>query len=112
MFNSISSSRQPTVVPRTTSRSTAQHEDSGMRASAPAAQGLYNPINEHDSCGVGFVAHIKGQKSHSIIQRRLRPCNQHIVQMVVEARLDDTEFSNSSSPSIFYRKSVLKGKQV
>jgi glutamate synthase (NADPH/NADH) large chain len=35
-------------------------------------QGLYNPINEHDACGVGFVAHIKGHKSHSIIEQGLR----------------------------------------
>ena len=25
-------------------------------------QGLYDPANEHDACGVGFVAHIKGQQ--------------------------------------------------
>ena len=35
------------------------------------AQGLYNPSNEHDACGVGFVAHIKGNKSHSIIEQGL-----------------------------------------
>ncbi len=35
------------------------------------AQGLYDPSNEHDACGVGFVAHIKGQKSHSIIEQGL-----------------------------------------
>jgi glutamate synthase (NADPH/NADH) large chain len=35
------------------------------------AQGLYDPANEHDACGVGFVAHIKGQKSHSIIEQGL-----------------------------------------
>ena len=39
--------------------------------SAPIAQGLYDPANEHDACGVGFVAHIKGQKSHSIIEQGL-----------------------------------------
>ncbi|MDH3718077.1 MAG: glutamate synthase subunit alpha, partial [Planctomycetota bacterium] len=33
----------------------------------PRKQGLYDPANEHDSCGVGFVAHIKGQRSHQII---------------------------------------------
>ncbi|MEZ5939808.1 MAG: glutamate synthase large subunit [Planctomycetaceae bacterium] len=33
----------------------------------PAAHGLYDPDNEHDSCGVGFVAHIKGKPSHQII---------------------------------------------
>jgi len=35
------------------------------------AQGLYDPANEHDACGVGFVAHIKGQKSHSIVEQGL-----------------------------------------
>ncbi|MCH7751669.1 MAG: glutamate synthase subunit alpha, partial [Planctomycetes bacterium] len=33
----------------------------------PPKQGLYDPANEHDSCGVGFVAHIKGQRSHQIV---------------------------------------------
>jgi glutamate synthase (NADPH) large chain len=34
---------------------------------SPQKQGLYDPVNEHDACGVGFVAHIKGRKSHEII---------------------------------------------
>ena len=38
----------------------------------PAAGGLYDPANEHDSCGVGFVAHIKGRKSHKIIEQGLQ----------------------------------------
>ena len=33
----------------------------------PRKQGLYDPAHEHDSCGVGFVAHIKGKQSHQII---------------------------------------------
>src|SRR5258707_5265474 len=33
----------------------------------PPRQGLYDPANEHDSCGVGFVANIKGRKSHEVI---------------------------------------------
>ena len=33
----------------------------------PPKQGLYDPQNEHDACGVGFVADIKGRKSHDII---------------------------------------------
>ena len=37
----------------------------------PPVQGLYDPRNEHDACGVGFVAHIKGTKSHAIIQQAL-----------------------------------------
>ncbi len=39
---------------------------------AHAAQGLYDPRNEHDACGVGFVAHVKGKKSHSIIEQGLK----------------------------------------
>src|SRR5215216_356089 len=35
-------------------------------------KGLYDPRNEHDSCGVGFVANIKGRKSHDIIRRGLQ----------------------------------------
>ena len=33
----------------------------------PRPRGLYDPANEHDSCGVGFVAHIKGVRSRQII---------------------------------------------
>ena len=38
-----------------------------------AAQlGLYAPDKEHDACGVGFVAHIRGQRSHAIVQQGLK----------------------------------------
>jgi glutamate synthase (NADPH/NADH) large chain len=37
----------------------------------PAPQGLYDPRNEHDACGVGFVAHIKGVQSHGIVSQAL-----------------------------------------
>ncbi len=46
-----------------------------FRASSPhppAAQGLYDPRHEHDACGVGFIAHIKGQKSHAIVSQALQ----------------------------------------
>ena len=35
------------------------------------AQGLYDPVNERDACGVGFIAHIKGKKSHAIVEQGL-----------------------------------------
>jgi len=38
----------------------------------PPAQGLYDPANEHDACGVGFVADLKGRKSHTIIEHGLQ----------------------------------------
>ncbi|WP_144097207.1 glutamate synthase large subunit [Croceicoccus sediminis] len=37
----------------------------------PPVQGLYDARNEHDNCGVGFIAHIKGQKSNAIIKQGL-----------------------------------------
>src|ERR1700710_2753980 len=37
----------------------------------PPRQGLYDPANEHDACGVGFIAHIKGAKSHTIVDQGL-----------------------------------------
>ncbi|GGE02491.1 glutamate synthase [Tsuneonella deserti] len=37
----------------------------------PRPQGLYDQRNEHDSCGVGLLAHIKGEKSHEIVARAL-----------------------------------------
>jgi glutamate synthase domain-containing protein 2/glutamate synthase domain-containing protein 1/glutamate synthase domain-containing protein 3 len=38
----------------------------------PPAQGLYDPRLEHDACGIGFVANIKGQKSHDIIVKGIQ----------------------------------------
>jgi glutamate synthase (ferredoxin) len=37
----------------------------------PGKQGLYDPRFEHEACGVGFVANVKGQKSHTIIRQAL-----------------------------------------
>ncbi|RVJ37618.1 glutamate synthase subunit alpha, partial [Sinorhizobium meliloti] len=39
------------------------------------ARGLYDPRNEHDGCGVGFVAHLKGEKSHQIVRDGLSMLN-------------------------------------
>src|SRR3979411_2688019 len=38
----------------------------------PPKQGLYDPRNEHDSCGVGFVVNIKGRKSNQLIRDALQ----------------------------------------
>ena len=38
----------------------------------PAAQGLYDPRYEHDACGVGFVVHVKGHRSHAIVRQALQ----------------------------------------
>jgi len=47
-------------------------EDPRVQIGLPAAQGLYDPRMEHDACGIGFVANIKGHKSHDIIVKGIQ----------------------------------------
>lgn len=42
-----------------------------QKPGSPQKQGLYDPQFEHDACGVGFIAHLKGAKSHDIVQQGL-----------------------------------------
>lgn len=42
-----------------------------MKKERPQEQGMYRQEFEHDGCGIGFVAHLKGKKSHSIIKQGL-----------------------------------------
>ena len=58
--------------PRNTEHQSTGNPDLFYTDGTPKAQGLYDPANEHDSCGVGFVAHIKGQKSRQIVDDALR----------------------------------------
>jgi glutamate synthase (NADPH) large chain len=43
-----------------------------MMPGLPEPQGLYHPSHEHDACGIGFVANIKGHKSHDIIEKGIQ----------------------------------------
>ncbi|MCT7377510.1 glutamate synthase large subunit [Chelativorans salis] len=63
MTPSVPTGQAPAVRTRT-----AAAKRASFPAGLPSARGLYDPRNEHDSCGVGFVAHMKGAKSHSIIE--------------------------------------------
>ena len=40
----------------------------------PKAQGLYDPRNEHENCGIGLIVDMKGRKSHSIVKGALEIC--------------------------------------
>src|SRR5580698_1500075 len=44
----------------------------GRALGPPAAQGLYDPWFEHDSCGVGFVVDIKGRRSNQILKQAIQ----------------------------------------
>ncbi|MCV9998428.1 glutamate synthase large subunit [Pararhizobium sp. YC-54] len=57
-----------TVTGLNIARQTATVEKNTAFPGLPKKQGLYDPSNEHDACGVGFVAHMKGQKSHQIVK--------------------------------------------
>jgi glutamate synthase (NADPH/NADH) large chain len=46
--------------------------DYSVTTGLPEPQGLYHPRHEHDACGIGFVANIKGQKSHDIIVKGIQ----------------------------------------
>ena len=46
-------------------------DTNSRRLCPPGPQGLYHPQNEHDACGMGLVASIRGEKSHDIIRKGL-----------------------------------------
>jgi len=52
--------------------STEQSKQSSKGLGLPAKQGLYDPQFEHDACGVGFVADIKGRKSNAILKQAIQ----------------------------------------
>src|SRR5215213_8233448 len=43
-----------------------------MQHIQPPAQGLYDPRDEHDACGVGFVVDLKNRKSHAIVENAIQ----------------------------------------
>ncbi len=56
-------------------RSASTHSEPGGRRAhldgRPAPQGMYDPRNEHDACGVGFVATLTGEASHALVDQAL-----------------------------------------
>ncbi|WP_375452550.1 glutamate synthase large subunit [uncultured Devosia sp.] len=42
-----------------------------LASGRPVAQGLYDPANEHDACGIGMIANIKNRPSHEVVQKGL-----------------------------------------
>ena len=52
-------------------RQTLPRQTPAVSQPAGAEAGLYRASDEHDACGVGFVAHIKGQRSHAIVRHAL-----------------------------------------
>lgn len=76
----------------------------------PKAQGLYTPTNEHDACGVGFVAHIKGQKSHAIVEQGLKILENldHRGAVGADKLMGDGAGILIQIPDAFYRQDLAK----
>jgi len=76
----------------------------------PAKQGLYRPSNERDACGVGFVAHIKGKKSHDIVQKGLELLTNltHRGATGYDPKLGDGAGLLMQMPDAFMRKEAAK----
>jgi glutamate synthase domain-containing protein 2/glutamate synthase domain-containing protein 1/glutamate synthase domain-containing protein 3 len=51
---------------------TAGGDGMKRRRGRPEAQGLYDPVHEHDACGVGFVAQIDGTRSHALVHQGIQ----------------------------------------
>jgi glutamate synthase (NADPH/NADH) large chain len=74
------------------------------------SQGLYHPANEHDACGVGFVAHIKGKKSHTIVEQGLAVLKNlsHRGAVGWDPKLSDGAGLLIQIPDRFYREELAK----
>jgi glutamate synthase (NADPH/NADH) large chain len=79
-----------------------------MRRDLPPARGLYDPNFEHDSCGVNFVVHMKGQRSHEIVQLGIGAlCNlQHRGALGSEPNTGDGAGILLQTPDRFLREVV------
>ncbi|CAN4276945.1 glutamate synthase subunit alpha [Methylophilaceae bacterium] len=77
---------------------------------APRNQGLYDKRNEKDACGVGFVAHIKGKKSHAIVQKGLELLTNltHRGATGYDPKLGDGAGLLIQLPDAFMRKEAAK----
>ncbi|WP_106398555.1 glutamate synthase large subunit [Actinocorallia populi] len=74
----------------------------------PEAQGLYDPANEHDACGVGMVADLHGRKSHGIVEHALTVLRNLDHRGAVGAEPDDGDGVGilTQIPDAFFREVV------
>ena len=77
---------------------------------AAVAQGLYDPALDKDSCGVGFIADIKGRKSHQIVEDGLRIlCNlEHRGAVGADPRMGDGAGILVQIPHKFFAKKTAE----
>jgi len=83
-------------------------------AERPHSQGLYDASKEHDSCGIGFVANIKGNKNHSIILDGLKILNNltHRGAVGADPTLGDGAGLLLQIPDLFLREECKKNQVI
>jgi glutamate synthase (NADPH/NADH) large chain len=88
--------------------------EEGIEMVMPQRQGLYDPANEHDSCGVGFIAHIKGRKSHDIVTQGLQILKNlnHRGAVGADALMGDGAGILIQIPDALYREEMAKAGVV
>lgn len=81
-----------------------------MKTNLPAAQGLYNPLHEHEACGIGMIANIDGSKSHSIVQNAINIlCNlEHRGGQSADTSTGDGAGILTQIPHHFFKKQCEK----
>ena len=85
-----------------------KHIDLALREAARV--GLYDKAMEHDACGVGFVAHIKGQKNHAIVAQALQILENldHRGAVGADALMGDGAGLLIQLPDTLYREEMAK----
>jgi len=79
-------------------------------AGLPHAQGMYDPMNEHDACGIGFVANIHNRKSHKIIEDGLKILEnlEHRGAVGADPKAGDGAGILIQMPDAFFRKETTR----
>ncbi|MGC2083065.1 MAG: glutamate synthase subunit alpha, partial [Bradyrhizobium sp.] len=93
-------------VPAQDSRSKPADITRELHTWRPEAEGLYDPAQEKDSCGVGFIANIKGEKSHQIVADALNIlCNlEHRGAVGADPRFGDGAGILVQIPHAFFKR--------
>ncbi len=76
----------------------------------PPRQGLYDPRYEHDACGIGFVAHIEGRRSHAVLQMGLEALANHSHRGAVadDRKTGDGAGILTQLPYEFFKRELLR----
>ena len=107
--------RETIVTEMLSATADSKPADRELHTWRPAAEGLYDPSLEKDACGVGFIANIKGKKSHAIVSDALEIlCNlEHRGAVGADPRAGDGAGILVQIPHAFFeRKAAEIGFQL